>query len=359
MRRAAGTLLLVLGWALILVGTILFGFLVPVPVYWDEVATDSVFIVLVVAIVAVLAGIGTVRWAWSLLGTPGGSYRRRKAFAWVLLVISGLGLVGALDPSDNQFEWEQATRIAAAAAPSVLAVILLLIPFRRAQAERSVAVPAIPSSPVAQGMELAPARESFAPLPDAPAPEPEPVTRRKGLWTIAGLTAAIVILVIAIVALVVVPSEDGLPDQVAGLDRLHTDDAEAFEDTVGENRFGDVRVDGAVYGTEAVEQLILARYSNVAPAVSISSLLRGAGGGLVIGGGTVDFDAEAIQTRAGVEYHCIPFEGRLFPSDVFPARGQLCVWAEGDDEAALLIDVVAQDAGSAVTHAAAAHEALS
>ena len=156
----------------------------------------------------------------------------------------------------------------------------------------------------------------------------------------------------------VVESKDSLPDQVAGLDRLHTPNVQALEDTLDRFKFGEVRIEVAVYGTGGEEELILFRYSNFPTAPSISSLVRGAGGGIVGSGGTVDFDAQTVETRDAVEYRCIPFVGRLFPTDVSEASGQICAWAEGD-EYALLMDVRAQDAGSTVSDAVAAHEALS
>jgi hypothetical protein len=162
--------------------------------------------------------------------------------------------------------------------------------------------------------------------------------------------------VITVVALASVGSAD-LPDQVAGLDRLHTDPVQALEDQMDQVEMGDMEIDAAVYGTGDEEVLTLFRYSNLPTSPTLSLLLRNAGRGVVGSGGTVDFDAEVLVTRDGVEYNCMPFTGRLFPGDVINACGRLCAWTEGD-EYLLLVDARAQGIAQAVGDAAAAHKAL-
>jgi hypothetical protein len=215
---------------------------------------------------------------------------------------------------------------------------------------------AVAPAPAAPGAPIPPAPGLGVPAPPGAVP-PTP-TKRRRTWIIAGVIGLVAVIVIATIA-AVAASGDGneLPDQVAGFDRLHTAQVQTLEDQMEQVKFGDLQIEMAAYGTGDDVELMLARYSNFPVPPAISALLRGAGGGIVGTGGTVDFDAETVETRDGVEYHCIPFVGRLFPDDPTDTQGQACVWAEGADYA-LLMDARTVEAEAAIDDASAAHDAL-
>jgi hypothetical protein len=173
---------------------------------------------------------------------------------------------------------------------------------------------------------------------------------------VAGAGALVVLVVIA---LLVTSGGDasGLPDQVGGLDRLHTAEVQTLENAMGQIKIGDIEIETAAYGSGEEVKLFFVRYKNLPSAGPISSLIRGAGGGIIGTGGNVDFDKETIATPDGIEVHCIPFTGRLLPTDPSESSGFACAWYEGED-AALLMDVGATDPDSAITDATTVHDAL-
>ena len=63
------------------------------------------------------------------------------------------------------------------------------------------------------------------------------------------------------------------------------------------------------------------------------------------------------RLRDGVEYTCLPFSGRIFPTDAADTNGQICAWSEGSDIAAVM-DARTSDVDAAVTDSAAAHASL-
>lgn len=188
--------------------------------------------------------------------------------------------------------------------------------------------------------------------PPYPEAEPQrPIWKRWWFW-LAVLVGFGVIALITVVA--GVGSEDGFPDEIAGLDRLHTDSVEGLEHATDKVNVdgGSVRV--AVYGTGA--ELMVYRFSDFPSPPTLSSVLRR--NGTVVSGGPIDLDSEVVQTRDGVEYHCVAFAGRPFPPiHMAEVNGHSCVWAEGD-EYLLLVDARAPNYLLATTDAHAAHEAL-
>jgi hypothetical protein len=158
--------------------------------------------------------------------------------------------------------------------------------------------------------------------------------------------------VIALITIVAgVGTEDGFPDQIAGLDRLHSDSVEGLEHATSKVNVDGASVGVAVYGTGA--ELMVYRFSGFHSPPTLSSVLRR--NGTVVSGGPIDLDSEVVETRDGVEYHCVAFAGR--PFHMVEVNGHSCVWAEGD-EYLLLVDARAPNYRLAITDAHAAHEAL-
>jgi hypothetical protein len=186
------------------------------------------------------------------------------------------------------------------------------------------------------------------------APPPGPSRRR---WWIPAAAAVLVVLVVIALLVTRGGDEGGLPDQVAGLGRLHTAEVQALENGMGQIKIGDIEIETAAYGSGEEVKLFVVRYRNLPSAGPISSLIRGAGGGIIGTGGSVDFTKEAIATPDGIEVHCIPFTGRLLPTDPSESTGFACAWYEGQD-AALLMDVGATDPDSAIADATTVHDAL-
>jgi hypothetical protein len=207
---------------------------------------------------------------------------------------------------------------------------------------------------------IPPPGATLPPPPDPPAPQPEtdqPRSRRRG-WLV-GIAAGVGLLVVIGIVSAAMGGRhrDDLPSDIAELHRLHTSQVQVLEDQVSSFKLGDVDIEIAGYGSDQDVQLVLFRYSHLPSQPSISAILRGAGGGIVGTGGTVDFDAQTSQLRDGVEYACIPFTGRLFADDTADSSGQVCAWAEGRD-IVVVMDARASDVSGAVDDAASAHAAL-
>ena len=148
-----------------------------------------------------------------------------------------------------------------------------------------------------------------------------------------------------------------MPDEVAGEPQLSTEETRAVAEMLDSISVGGIEIDMAFYGEGENPTFMLASYSNIPPGVPPEGLLRGAGGGIIGAGGTAD--VEDIQTRArgAITYSCIPFSGKLFPTDSASADGLACVWAEGED-IWLLMDLTTTAIDSAVDHADSIHLSL-
>jgi hypothetical protein len=233
----------------------------------------------------------------------------------------------------------------------------ILIPMSDLPTDPSgVARPPVPSSPSDGSLLPPPPGEPMYSGPTTPESGP-PAGIRGRSWLIALGAGLAVLLAIAVFVAVTGGKGDSLPESVGELPRLHTSEVRQFEDQMGSIKIGDVHIEVAAYGSGDRPELLLIVYSNLPPGHSIDAMLRGAGGGLIGAGGSVDLNAEITQQRDGVGYSCLPFSGRLFPDDATETSGQLCAWAEGDDVAALM-DTRTADADPAITDAQAAHDAL-
>ena len=98
-------------------------------------------------------------------------------------------------------------------------------------------------------------------------------------------------------------------------------------------RFGEVRMEGAIYGEDGRPILVVGYFSNL-PEAELQTPLefvfdQGAGGFAGTSGGTVD-SAGAVSTTVGeVDYRCATFE---VPGPVSGAagHGSMCMWLADD-----------------------------
>ena len=128
MKRIAGYALIVLGWLSIIGGALVLGATVgallwirelgrPIGLLWSAAISGFAF----------LAGAALLRWAWSLLETPGGSPRHRYELGWVLLFFVGLSLAsGGGSPNRYASQSDFAVALATRAGVAVLGVSLLV-----------------------------------------------------------------------------------------------------------------------------------------------------------------------------------------------------------------------------------------
>jgi hypothetical protein len=171
-----------------------------------------------------------------------------------------------------------------------------------------------------------PSRPDLEPLPTAvTAPEAAPPSRRT--WYLAAAIGAGVLLV-AILAVADRGSSDW-PDEIAGLDRVETQDLRQAREVIEQMEFGDVGVAAAFYGEGDEATLLVERYTGDTEAllaVPLEQVFEGASGGAeLMGGGAVDQDASVRGGSAGVDVMCA---SATFTND--PALGEfdgtICVW---------------------------------
>lgn len=224
-----------------------------------------------------------------------------------------------------------------------------------------VDAPEVPSASEPQPLlgATAPAAPLPSPPPGAPPADATASDSRK-LRTRVLIAVGLVVLAIAAITIIVASSEGeggGLPTEVAGFSQVDTEETRALEETMGQMKFGDLEVTFGFYGQARVVELILVRYENMPPGTPAEGVLRGAGGGIIGSGGSADIDATTVTMVDGISYHCLPFQGRLFPNDPVESAGRVCAWLEGAD-VMVLMDSATDDVRLAAEHAASAHAAL-
>lgn len=157
-----------------------------------------------------------------------------------------------------------------------------------------------------------------------------PPRRRSVLVPVLALVAAVVI-----AAGVASTLHDGgsLPGEIDGLERMHTADAATFEDTMAAQKYGDIGMEGGMYGEGSRTVLVVGLVSNI-PSSELQAPLdfvfdQGAQGFASSSGGTVDSSGAVSVTVAGVQYRCASFE---LPGPVSGGggHGSLCMWQADD-----------------------------
>lgn len=198
-----------------------------------------------------------------------------------------------------------------------------------------------------------------SPFPDRPPPPSTPPdTRATRTWSLVAIGC--VVLAISVITIVVAAGDgegEGLPREVAGYEQVDTKATQSFEQVMADMKFGDIEVTFSFYGQADEVELQLIRYGNLPSGTPVEGILRGAGGGIIGSGGSADIDATTLTKVDGITYHCLPFQGRLFPTDSVEAAGRVCAWLEGAD-VMLLMNSATDDIQIAAEHPASAHAAL-
>jgi hypothetical protein len=132
-KRLAGYVLLVIGWFLITGAASWIGAEVVALFHWSQLSsTSAAFSLLLPIAVSLVAGFALVRWAWTLLETPGGSARRRRLFGCILIVLGLLGIAAsASTASQYQSDAVQAVDIGLRVGVVTLGVILFSLSTRQ------------------------------------------------------------------------------------------------------------------------------------------------------------------------------------------------------------------------------------
>ena len=192
-------------------------------------------------------------------------------------------------------------------------------------------------APPAAAMPLPPAATVPAMPPAAnvqywgePGSAPPPPRRR------SVLVPALALIAVVVIAIGVVSTLHGggtLPGEIGGLERMHTADASTFEDTMAAQRYGDIGMEGGMYGDGSRTVLVVGLVSNI-PEAELQAPLdfvfdQGAQGFASSSGGTIDSSGAVSVTVAGVQYRCASFE---LPGPVSGGggHGSLCMWQADD-----------------------------
>jgi hypothetical protein len=164
----------------------------------------------------------------------------------------------------------------------------------------------------------------------------------------------------AVVAFVVLRRGDPeLPDRIAGLPRLETDQARSFEDLLSGFTEGGISLRGAMYGSGDQPELILERFvgtDDPFQGIPIETVLGQAGSAFGEGlgsGGEIDVETALSQTREGVDYACAPYRGSA------PGAGQasiICVFS--GDVSGLVVDLRTTYVTNGMDDAQAAYRAV-
>jgi hypothetical protein len=216
--------------------------------------------------------------------------------------------------------------------------------------------------PAATGLPPAPPRRADLPF-DRPwtssspgfttTPTPQPARTAPLL---AGIVAAVVAL--AVGGWFMLRGQGGLPGSIAGMARLDSAEAQAFEEQTAATEFAGITFRGAMYGSAGSPELIVELIDGVpegAPVGSLDEMFDSMGDGFASGsGGSVTLTAKAEQTIAGVDYICAPF--RAADPTTGQIAGSVCLW-HGDGYG-LVATLRTDDARAAIADAQLVYDAV-
>lgn len=190
-------------------------------------------------------------------------------------------------------------------------------------------------------------------------PEEQPASPRRSPLPVA-VVGLVVVVAIAAVVFLVPRGGDGWPASIDGLQRLDTASAHDFERSLADAKFAGVRIQGAMYGTGETPQLMVERFvgdTEGLTTVPLDSLMEGAAGGLNgSGAGTVDQVAVVRDTRADVEYQCMPIRFVGPAATALAPAGSMCAWSGAD--VGLVVTLRSPEPSLAVDDAVAVYSAL-
>lgn len=173
---------------------------------------------------------------------------------------------------------------------------------------------------------------------------------------LSGIVAAVVAL--AVGGWFMLRADGGLPGSIAGMPRLDTAEAQAFEEQAEATEFAGITFRGAMYGSAGTPELIVELIEGVpqdAQLGSLDEMFDGMADGFASGsGGAVTLTAKASQTIAGVDYICAPFHAT--DPTVGELAGAVCLWR--GDGYGLIATLRNADARAAIDDARLAYEAV-
>jgi hypothetical protein len=184
-----------------------------------------------------------------------------------------------------------------------------------------------------------------------------PPRRRSILVPILGLVAAAVI---AVGVLSILNRDGGsLPGEIDGLERINTADASSFEDTMAAQKYGEIRMEGGMYGDGGRPVLVVGLVRNL-PQSQLQAPLefvfdQAAGGFAGTSGGAIDSSGAVSATVAGVDYRCASFEVPV-PVSGGSGHGSICMWLA--DDLGFVITFRNPDPSAAFADVRATYEAI-
>jgi hypothetical protein len=174
---------------------------------------------------------------------------------------------------------------------------------------------------------------SLPPPPIAPT-RPDEALQDPGRSPTRGIVIGVGIALLAVIviatAVVLTSDGDGLPESVDGLDRIHSREAEAFEENLDEFALAGITITGAMYGEEDGPPLLLVERIEAGDGEAAAIPLRATFDGAVVGfessgAGEVDEDASVEGDRAGFEVMCASVEVVADPS-IPGGVATMCGW---------------------------------
>lgn len=174
------------------------------------------------------------------------------------------------------------------------------------------------------------------------------------------LGGAIVLALVAVfAAFAFVGAGDDFPDELEGLPRIRSSQADAFEESLEGFRAGDVGLIGAMYGPNERPALIVELVEGPSDQVALIPLPQTFDGAIFgfenSGGGEVDEETTIRESRSGLEIMCA--EARVTSDPLIPdGAATLCGWK--GDRIGFVFDVRGADLGGAVDQTARIAEQL-
>lgn len=151
------------------------------------------------------------------------------------------------------------------------------------------------------------------------APVPVPTRSRAGMFVLIGVGIVTVIIISTVVRNMLTPTYH-VPESLAGQPRLHTQEAQQFEQSMAEqgDKY-DIAFESAVYG-QGDQPDVFVVLANGRAEESADELFDDFLGGVESTGVTVERSATVTGEHDGAQYRCVPLEARI--------QAVACIWRE-------------------------------
>jgi hypothetical protein len=202
------------------------------------------------------------------------------------------------------------------------------------------------------------------PLPPTPVtpvegtwPDAVPPVRPRTRWFLPVLVIVALIVAGAVAIFLTRDASGGLPEEIDGLPRLHTAEAQALQDAVEGQEVEGLSISTAMYGDSVSPKLVVGVFAGLppelrsAPMDGVFTVLATA---LTSQGGSLHPEEAVTATDGGTEYRCAPVDAPAGAGP--PETGVLCMWR--DDDIGIVLTFRTGDASAAVADARLAHDAV-